>query len=97
MRLYDHGYKFQQGIKITSQSSQNTIRINWNNLLSFLDQELSQVKIWSDFTSFAQTALDQTELLNNIQSHIHLFRQEKTNWDSAFHLYSGLAFLCVEA
>ncbi|PLZ09730.1 tetratricopeptide repeat protein [Fischerella thermalis] len=97
LRLYDHGYKFQQGIKITSQSSQNTIRINWNNLVGFLDQKLFQIKIWSDFTPFAETVLDQTELLNHIQSHIHLFRQEKTNWDSAFQLYSGLAFLCAEA
>lgn len=93
LRFYDNGYEFQQGAKIAPQVSQNTIRINWNNLLNFFDEQLSSIKIWSDFALFAETALDQTEVLNNIESHIHLFRREKTNWDSAFHLYSGLIFL----
>ncbi len=93
LRLYDNGYEFQQGIEITSQASQNTIRINWNSLLAWVEQQLPQVKVWSDFKPFAETLLDQTEMLGNIQSHIHLFRREKTNWDPAFHLYSGLVFL----
>ncbi|QSJ15892.1 tetratricopeptide repeat protein [Nostoc sp. UHCC 0702] len=93
LRLYDNGYKFQQGVEITPQASQNTIRINWNNLLTWIDQKLAQVKIWSDFAFFAQTVLDQTEMLGQIKSHIHLLRREKTNWDSAFHLYSGLVFI----
>jgi hypothetical protein len=93
LRLYDNGYEFQQGIEITPQPTQNTIRINWNSLIDWLKQELPQVKVWSDFTPFAETILDQTEMLGNIQSYIHLFRREKTNWDPAFHLYSGLVFL----
>jgi hypothetical protein len=36
--------------------------------------------------------LEQIELLGHIKSQIHLFRREETNWDPAFHLYSGLAF-----
>ncbi|MDM9381330.1 tetratricopeptide repeat protein [Chlorogloeopsis sp. ULAP01] len=95
LRLYDKGYKFQQGVEIAPQTGENTIRINWNNLLSLIDEQLPQVKIWSDFTSFAETALDQTEVLDNIEPHIHLFRREKTNWDTAFHLYSGLVFLTL--
>ncbi len=93
LRFYDNGYDFQQGIEIASQATINTIRINWNNLLDFLNLQLPSVKIWSDFTVFAETVLEQTEMLNQIQSHIHLFRREKTNWDPAFHLYSGLVFL----
>ncbi|MBW4645319.1 MAG: tetratricopeptide repeat protein [Goleter apudmare HA4340-LM2] len=93
LRLYDNGYEFQKGLKITPQASQNTIRINWNSLLDWLKQQLPQVEVWSDFTPFAETILDQTEMLGNIQSHIHLFRREQTNWDPAFHLYSGLVFL----
>ena len=93
LRFYDNGYEFQQGLKIIPQASQNTIRINWNSLSSWIDQQLPQVKIWSDFTSFADTTLDQTEMLGHIKSHIHLFRREQTNWDSAFHLYSGLVFV----
>ncbi|MBD2517665.1 tetratricopeptide repeat protein [Nostoc sp. FACHB-973] len=93
LRFYDNGYDFQQGLEIIPQTSQNTIRINWNTLSNWIDQQLPEIKTWSDFTPFADTALDQTEMLGQIESHIHLFRREQTNWDSAFHLYSGLVFL----
>jgi tetratricopeptide (TPR) repeat protein len=93
LRLYDNGYQFQQGLEIIPQACQNTIRINWNSLSSWIAQQLPQVKIWSDFTSFADTTLDQTEMLGHVKSHIHLFRKEQTNWDSAFHLYSGLVLV----
>ncbi|MEH2240562.1 tetratricopeptide repeat protein [Nostoc sp.] len=93
LRLYDNGYEFQQGLEIIPQASQNTIRINWNSLSSWIDQQLPQVKIWSDFTPFADTTLDQTEMLGHIKSYIHLFRRKETNWDPAFHLYSGLVFV----
>ncbi|HIK04942.1 MAG TPA: tetratricopeptide repeat protein [Trichormus sp. M33_DOE_039] len=92
LRLCDRSYDFQQGAEITPSASEKTIRINWNNLLNWLTNYLPQVKIFSDFTPFTQTVLEQTEMLSNIQSHIHLFRREKTYWDSAFHLYSGLIF-----
>ncbi|MDB9304711.1 MULTISPECIES: tetratricopeptide repeat protein [Cyanophyceae] len=93
LRLYDHGYEFQKGVEMTSQASQNTTRINWNSLLQWISPQIPKVKTWSNFTSFAQTILDQTEMLGNIESHIHLLRREKTNWDPAFHLYSGLVFV----
>ncbi|MEH2348632.1 MAG: tetratricopeptide repeat protein [Nostoc sp.] len=93
LRFDDNGYEFQQGLEIIPQASQNTIRINWNSLSSWIDRQLPQVKIWSDFTPFADTTLDQTEMLGNIKSHVHLFRREESNWDSAFHLYSGLVFV----
>ncbi|MFN6517122.1 MAG: tetratricopeptide repeat protein [Nostoc sp. CreGUA01] len=93
LRISDCGYEFQQGLAIIPQGSQNTIRINWNSLSNWIEQQLPQVKTWSDFTHFADTVLDQTEILNQIESHVHLFRREQTNWDSAFHLYSGLVFV----
>ncbi|MEH2139159.1 tetratricopeptide repeat protein [Nostoc sp.] len=93
LRFDDNGYEFQQGLETIPQANQNTIRINWNNLSSWIEQQIPQVKTWSDFTSFADTTLDQTEMLSNIKSHVHLFRREQSNWDSAFHLYSGLVFV----
>ncbi|MBD2666434.1 hypothetical protein B6N60_02475 [Richelia sinica FACHB-800] len=93
LRIYDNGYNYHDGLEIISKASQNTIRINWNNLTKWLDIQLPKVKLWSDFTPFGQTVLDNTELLNQITSHIHLFRREKTPWDSAFQLYSSLVFL----
>ncbi|MGB6294914.1 MAG: tetratricopeptide repeat protein [Rivularia sp. (in: cyanobacteria)] len=92
LRLYDNGYKFNKGVALSPQTSQNTIRINWNNLLNFLKTKLPQVKIHSDFIPFAETMLDQTEVLHQITPHIHIFRKEETSWDKAFHLYSCLIF-----
>jgi tetratricopeptide (TPR) repeat protein len=92
LRIYDHGYEFQQGLEISPQATQNTIRINWNNLMRWVEQKLPQIKTWSDFQPFGETVLDQTEVLNQIPSHIQLFRRENSNWDAAFHLYSGIVF-----
>lgn len=93
LRLYDHGYEFQEGIEMTDKFSENTITINWNSLMQWMSSQIPQVQNWSNFTSFAETVLDQIEVLENIQPHITLFRRERTNWDPAFHLYSGLLFL----
>ena len=93
LRVYDNGYKFNKGVAVSPQTNQNTIRINWNNLLNFLKTKLPQVKIWSDFTCFAETMLDQTEVLHQVESHIHIFRREKSSWDKAFGLYSSLIFV----
>ncbi|WP_392531870.1 tetratricopeptide repeat protein [Nostoc sp. C117] len=93
LRLYDNGYEFHQGLEIIPQATQNTIRINWNSLSSWIEQQLPQIKTWSDFAPFADTVLDQTEILGQIKSHIYLLRREENNWDSAFHLYSGLVFV----
>ena len=80
----------------TGPLSQNTTRINWNHLMTALNQQLAQVTVWSDFTPFAQTALDYTHLLSRIKSHLDLERKAENPWDSAFQLYSGLAFLRVQ-
>ncbi|GAB1542246.1 tetratricopeptide repeat protein [Scytonema sp. NUACC21] len=93
LRLYDNGYQFQQGTEIADNASQNTIRINWNSLLSWMDRKLPQVGVSSDFAHFVETALDRTDLLSQIQSHMQLFRREPSYWDQAFHLYSSLVFV----
>ena len=93
LRIYDNGYKFNKGVAISPQTNQNTIRINWNNLLNYLKAKLPQVKTWSDFTTFAETMLDQTEVLHQIASHMHILRKEETGWDKAFQLYSCLIFV----
>ncbi len=55
--LMINSYEFQQGVEIIPQASQNTIRINWNSLLSWVDQQLPQVKIWSDFTALCRDSI----------------------------------------
>ena len=106
LRLSDRNYQFQQGITFSpnpentqhsepnlSHQHQATTRSSWNNLLNFLNTQLPQTPIWSDFTHFAETALDFREMLGHLPSHIDLFRREETPWDPAFQLYSGLVFL----
>ncbi|MBD2086787.1 tetratricopeptide repeat protein [Trichocoleus sp. ST-U3] len=96
LRLCDSNYQFGQGISFNpqpTQPNQATNRSHWNNLLHFLEGHLPQTPIWADFTDFAQTALDRTEILKSLKSHIDLFRREETLWDPAFQLYSGLVFL----
>jgi hypothetical protein len=82
----------KKGIEFASDKNANTLRLNWNNLTYWLDEQLPQVKIWSDFTPFAETILDQNEMLSHIKPHTHLFRREASNWDPAFQIYSGLVF-----
>lgn len=106
LRLCDRDYQFQQGIDLSpplksrlterespSSPSQTTNRINWNKLRDFLNRQLPQTPVFSDFTNFAETALDYKEMLTRLPAHIDLFRRQESLWDSAFELYSGLVFL----
>jgi tetratricopeptide (TPR) repeat protein len=90
LRLHDNSYQYQKGVTITPKSDRSTIRISWNSLLDFLSLQLPSVPIWSDFSSFADTVIDQDELLKRIPSHIHLLRRTQSSWDSAFAMYSNL-------
>ncbi|MCU0545566.1 MAG: tetratricopeptide repeat protein [Oscillatoriaceae cyanobacterium Prado104] len=74
------------------QIPQTTTRINWNHLLEMLDEQLD-ITVWSEFTPFAETVLDYTQMLSKIDSHVEVDRKSETPWDPAFQLYSGLAFL----
>lgn len=95
VRLCDRNYMFHNGIAFSEQQTHNqtTVRINWNHLQNFLARKLERAEVCSDFTIFAETFLDRSDLLAPIPSHIHLFRCDPSNWDAAFHLYSGLVFL----
>jgi len=101
LRICDRNYQFQQGINLTPNQCegtpapplhQTTTRKNWNSLWDFLNRQLPDTPVWSDFTTFAATALDFPEMLGHLPSHIKLFRREETLWDPAFQLYSGLVF-----
>jgi len=80
-------------VKNSKQIPQSTTRINWNNLLEIFDDRQLDVTVWSEFTPFAETVLDYTNMLSKIESHIEVDRKSETPWDSAFQLYSALAFL----
>ncbi len=90
LRLHDNSYQYQKGVTIEPQSDRSTIRISWNSLLDFLAVQMSSTPIWADFSPFAETVIDQIELLKRIPSNIHLLRRIPSTWDSAFALYSTL-------
>lgn len=92
LRVCDRSYQFQQGFPVVNQSHNQTVRLNWNYLSDFLEQKKPQADIWG-FSYFADTVLDQVELLGRLKSHINLFRRTESAWDAAFHLYSGLVFM----
>ncbi|WP_009634384.1 tetratricopeptide repeat protein [Synechocystis sp. PCC 7509] len=90
LRIHDNSYEYQKGVTKIDKSDRSTIRISWNSLLDFLSLQLPTTPIWSDFSPFAETVIDQIELLKRIPSNIHLFRRTPSTWDSAFMLYSTL-------
>lgn len=93
LRLHDNSYQYQKGVTIDSKSDRSTVRISWNSLLDFLALQLSTTPIWSDFSPFGETVIDQEELLKLIPAHIHLLRRNPSTWDSAFMFYSTLALI----
>lgn len=92
LRFYDAAYQFNQGIPLT-EVDRETSWANWRGLTTLLTQNLPHATTWSDFTSFADTAVEQLELLGEFESYINLLRREDSKWDQAFHLYSSLAML----
>ncbi len=95
LRFCDQIYEFAQGISLspnTLRSQESTSHEKWQQLLSLLPQYLSGCPVLDDFTLFAETAMDFPELLTLINPHISFLRREETEWDAAFHLYSGLGF-----
>ncbi len=91
LRFSDHIYQFDQGINFLV--NEKTAKGKWNNLNKFFQEKIPHIPTYSDFTLFAESAIDFPEMLKQIKSHVHIFRREETPWDESFQLYSGLIFL----
>jgi hypothetical protein len=103
LRFYDAGYQFNQGIELSpatvqaqglSQTAleQKTSWANWQSLKRLVEGYLPQVEVANEFSGFAETVVEQIEILAQLQSQIHLLRREESYWDHAFHFYSSLLF-----
>lgn len=96
LRFYRGHYQFNRGIDLTPvqggevAADQETSWANWRQLLAVFNHCRPGIPIWSDFTPFAETVLEHTDLLEKINPHLDLFRREECYWDHAFQLYSGL-------
>ncbi|MEX0267844.1 tol-pal system YbgF family protein [Leptolyngbyaceae cyanobacterium UHCC 1019] len=91
LRIHDSRYNFKQGA--LASFAADTIRQRWNHLLTCLNHQLPQAPIWSDFTPFSETVDDFIVPLSRLKPQLFLSRAEDCYLDSAFHLYSTLAFL----
>ncbi len=76
---------------LNGQRIPSTSRDNWKNLMSQIQERISEVPTQCDFTPFAETAIGYPELLGRIDPHIELLRRADSHWDRAFHLYSTLS------
>lgn len=95
LRFYDAAYQFNEGIPLT-EVDRETSWANWRGLTALLSQNLPHASVWSDFTPFAEMAIEQIEILGAFESYINLLRREDSQWDQAFHLYSSLVMLRPE-
>lgn len=104
LRLCQDNYEFLQGVDLTPETNRSvkglapkvenlSTQLKWQNLLKIFKEELSDERFWDGFTPFAETTLQESDLLDRITSHIDLLRSVPTNWDPAFQLYSGLVFV----
>lgn len=98
LRLSDSTYQFNHGVALNSPAQgsrldQSTAWANWRHLTQILEQQIVHKLLASDFSAFAEAALDHPDLLDKIPANLDLFRREDSNWDPAFHLYSSLLFL----
>jgi hypothetical protein len=76
-----------------SQRISITSRDNWQNLITQIQSRCPEVKVWKDFTPFAETAMGHREMLGHINPHLELLRRADSLWDRAFHLYSTSSML----
>lgn len=99
LRLCDQTYRFTPS-SAASSSTQSSERLSnfgmtrqrqWQSLRQTLLARLDQ-PIWTEFTSFAESALDTVDLLPAFNPYVDIFRKRKTPWDKAFHIYSSLVF-----
>ncbi|MBP0029132.1 MAG: tetratricopeptide repeat protein [Roseofilum sp. Guam] len=104
LRFCDRSFDFHHSVGIIppdTPRSQLSTRLQWNSLIQVMIQYLPQTPLWSDFTPFAETVLqeakvvaDPRDLFAEIRPYIDIFRraETETTWDRAFALYSGLVF-----
>ncbi|WP_017304615.1 tetratricopeptide repeat protein [Spirulina subsalsa] len=100
LRFCDRNYQFRKGINLETapettphhSPEQETVSHHWKQLTRFLDQHLPDIPLWSDFSTFADSATDFREMLERVPSYVRLERRRPSVWDAAFQLYSGLVF-----
>lgn len=96
LRLCDRTYDFRKGNPLPNAEAipdkSLSIRPQWQALSAYIQAHV-KAPIRTGFTTFGEGAMELLELLPPLKPHIELSRIKDTNWDPAFHLYSGLHYL----
>ncbi|MEL6397615.1 MAG: tetratricopeptide repeat protein [Cyanobacteria bacterium J06626_4] len=96
LRLCDRTYDFRKGNPLPNAEAipdkAFSTRPQWQALVQYLQQQVD-APIHKGFTKFGEGAVEFLDLLPPLKPHIELARLKDSNWDPAFHLYSGLHFL----
>ena len=92
LRLCDRLYQYQKGISLTANRKELNSRIQWDQLLTHLNQTTSAPH-HKEFTRFGKSALEFINLLPPIHPNLDIDRRAPSHWDQAFHLYSSLCYL----
>ncbi len=90
LRLNDDRYDLAHGI--TAQQHHDTRRQGWDTIIQALAAQTPAPPCLNEFTIFAENTSDFAELLLRMPNHVLLPRASDCYVDSAFHLYSSLAF-----
>ena len=91
LRLCDRLYKYREGTPLSAQPEINS-RILWNQLLAKIDSAIKSPQ-HREFTRFGEGALEFIKILPLIEPYLDIDRRSPSDWDTAFHLYSGLCYL----
>ena len=103
LRFCDRAFEFHNSPRLLPEKTplaQLSNRLQWNALMEFIGRELPNTPIWSEFTPFAEMVLQEAKVIANprdlfgeIKSYIDIIRRAETDWDRAFALYTGLAYV----
>ncbi|MDB9527809.1 tetratricopeptide repeat protein [Oscillatoria sp. CS-180] len=96
LRLCDRTYDFRHGNPLPNAEAipDRTLstRPQWQALSDYLQTQV-RAPVQKNFTHFGESAMEFLDLLPSLNHQIQLARIKETNWDPAFHLYSGIHFL----
>lgn len=96
LRLCDRTYDFRKGNPLPNADAIPdkglSMRPQWQALVQYIRDRVGGT-IHDSFTTFGDNAMEFIDLLPPLNPQIDLARVKESNWDPAFHLYSGLHFV----
>lgn len=96
LRLCDRTYDFRKGNPLPNAAAIPdkglAMRPQWQALVQYVRDRVNG-PIHDGFTTFGDQATEFIDLLPPLNAQVDIARVKESNWDPAFHLYSGLHFM----